>query len=366
MRFVFVSFNYSADICSPQEWLNRVKIYVGSLECVSNKHTVIRVEQINYTGKFSHNGVQYICVGHGKKKNYFHGKINACVKSLQPDIVIVSGLHFPLQVIQLRFRLGKKVKIIAQNHAEKPFTGIKKYFQRIADKYINAYFFASNVTGKEWVSKGNLASEKKIHEIMEVSSVFYVVDKIFARSRTGVNGDPVFLWAGRLNKNKDPLTVVKAFLKFLQFKPSARLFMVYQTTELLGELQLILNNKKYNSNSVKLVGEISHSEMLYWFNSADFIISGSHYEGSSTAVCEAMSCGCVPLVTDIPSFRAITANGACGLLYEAGNENALLSALMQTNEFDMNEKRNKTLEHFKNNLSFEAIAGKIHQVASSL
>ena len=24
----------------------------------------------------------------------------------------------------------------------------------------------------------------------------------------------VFLWAGRLNKNKDPLTVVKAFLNF--------------------------------------------------------------------------------------------------------------------------------------------------------
>ena len=122
----------------------------------------------------------------GKKKSYFPRKLNGFVKSLQPDVVIVSGLHFPLQVIQLRFRLGKKVKIIAQNHAEKPFTGIKKYLQRMADKYINAYFFASRATGAEWVRKGNLASEKKIHEIMEVSSAFYPVDKIISKIKNTV------------------------------------------------------------------------------------------------------------------------------------------------------------------------------------
>ena len=115
-----------------------------------------------------------------------------------------------------------------------------------------------------------------------------------------------------------------------------------------------------------MVGEVPHAEMQYWFSSADFIISGSHHEGSGTVICEAMSCGCVPIVTDIPSFRAITANGECGWLYKAGNEDALLSALMQTIRIDIHEKRNKALEHFKNKLSFEAIAGKIQRVAASL
>lgn len=76
MRFVFVSYDYSPDIHSPQEWLNRVKIYVGSLEYLSKKHTVMCVEQINYTGKFSHNGVQYYCGDYGKKKDYFPRKLN--------------------------------------------------------------------------------------------------------------------------------------------------------------------------------------------------------------------------------------------------------------------------------------------------
>jgi glycosyltransferase involved in cell wall biosynthesis len=366
MRFVFVSYNYSPDIYSPQEWLSRIKIYVGSLECLSKKHTVIRVEQINYSGNFSHNGVQYYCVDYGKRKKYFPQKLNGFVKSLRPDVVIVSGLHFPLQVIQLRLRLGKKVKIIAQNHSEKPFNGIKKYLQRIADKYISAYFFAAHAMGAEWVSKGNLTSENKIHEIMEVSSVFYPVDKIFARSKTQVSGDPVFLWAGRLNENKDPLTVVNAFLKFLQFQPTAHLYMIFQTEQLLPELKLLINDEKNNGDAVVLVGKVQHDEMQDWFNSADFIISGSHYEGGGTAICEAMSCGCVPVITDIFSFRAMTGNGECGLLYEAGNENALLSALKQTMQIDVQEKRNKTLEQFKNKLSFEAIAGKIQEVVASL
>jgi glycosyltransferase involved in cell wall biosynthesis len=366
MRFVFVSYNYSPDIHSPLEWLSRVKIYVGSLECLSKKHTVMRVEQISYTGNFSHNGVQYYCVDDGKNKNYFPRKLNGFVKSLRPDVVIVSGLHFPLQVMQLRLRLGRKVKIIAQNHSEKPFNGIKKYLQLMADRYINAYFFAAQALGAEWVSKGNLASENKIYEIMEVSSVFYPVDKILARSKTQVSGDPVFLWAGRLNENKDPLTVVNAFLKFLQFQPTAHLYMIYQTEELLPGLKIVINDEKNNRDAVVLVGQVPHEEMQFWFNSADFIISGSHYEGSGTAICEAMSCGCVPVITDILSFRAMTANGECGLLYKAGSENALLAALRQTMQLDIQEKRNKTLEHFKNKLSFEAIAGKIQEVAASL
>jgi len=366
MRFVFVSYNYSPDISTPQEWLNRVKIYVGSLECLSKNHTVICVEQINYKGNFSNNGVQYHCVSYGKKKNYFPRKLNGFVKSLRPDVIVVSGLHFPLQVIQLRLGLGRKIKIIAQNHAEKPFTGIKKYLQQLADKYIDAYFFASHAAGAEWVSKGNLHSEKKVREIMEVSSVFYPVDKILARSITRVSGDPVFLWTGRLNVNKDPLTVVQAFLQFLRFQPTAHLYMIYQTAELLPELKILINSEKNNHNAVVLIGEVQHKEMQYWFNSADFIISGSHYEGSGTAICEAMSCGCVPIVTDIFSFRAITANGECGLLYNPGDANALLAALMQATQMDVQEKRNKALEHFKNNLSFEAIAGKIQEVAASL
>jgi glycosyltransferase involved in cell wall biosynthesis len=363
MRIVFLSYNYSPDIRSPQEWLERLKFYIGWSECLAKKHTVIRVDQINYVGNFTHNGIEYYCVDDGKKLNHFPRKLNRFVRQLNPDIVVVSSFLFPLQVIQLRRCLGEKVKILLQHHAERPFTGIRKFIQRHASRKVNAFLFTSYETGADWVRKTNLDTAKKIFELVEVSSTFYPIDKKIARGKTGISGAPVFLWVGRLNENKDPVTAVKAFLKFSASRPEARLFMIYHTDELASDIQKLLAQKP-GINPVKLVGKTKHDELIYWFNSADFFLSASHYEGSGTALCEAMSCGCVPIVSDIPSFRMI--NGNCGLLYEAGHEEALVSALNQSLLLNFEEKRNCALQHFKTELSFEAIAAKFQRFVVSL
>jgi glycosyltransferase involved in cell wall biosynthesis len=362
MRIVFLSYNYSPDIRSPQEWIERIKFYRGWLECLAEEHTVIRVDQINYTGSYTHNGVQYHFVDDGQRKNYFPRKLNSFVESLKPDFVLISSFLYPLQIVQLSSCLGEKAKIIVQNHAERPFSGIKKYMQRFAAGKVSAFLFASYQIGIEWVKKGNIDREDKIQELMEVSSVFRPIDKSAACDRTGVSGSPVFLWVGRLNRNKDPLTAVKSFLKFSSAHHAAKLYMIFQTDELLAEIKILLDTG--GANSIVLLGKIDHSELLYWFNSADFFISASHYEGSGTALCEAMSCGCIPVVTDIPSFRMIS--GGCGELYEPGNEEALLSALNNAVDINISEERDYVLSHFENNLSFQAIAARFQKILNSL
>jgi glycosyltransferase involved in cell wall biosynthesis len=365
MIYVSVTYHSSMNFDSPGDWFQRTAAYVGILECLSRDNTVINIKRINYEGNIIYKGIDYRFLNVGKRDTYFPFKLNRYIKSLKPDVVLVQGLHVPLQVILLRLMLAKKVKIVAQNHAEKPLTGIKKYLQRWADRCIDAYLFASHELGADWVKNGNIASSRKIHEVMEVSSIFSPMDKAVARSKTGVTGDPVFLWVGRLDENKDPLNVVRAFLRFAQLKSSARLYMIYHTSELLEPIQTIINLFPQR-DVIRLVGKVPHSELQYWFSSADIVVSGSHYEGSGTAICEAMSCGCMPIVTDIPSFRMITDNGRCGLLYEPGNEQALLDALKLSDEINLREKQQASLEHFRSNLSFEAIAKRIQQVADSL
>ncbi len=366
MNFVFVSYNYDPGYDSPQKWLNRISGYMGVLTNLSKHHKVTRIKQMNYRGDELFKGVHFKFVNYNDEKLRFPWKLHRLIKSMNPDIVVVHGLHNPLQIIQLHFKINKKTKIIVQNHAEKPAIGLKKQLQKIADKYIDAYLFASKAMGLDWVNKGNLASAGKIHEVMEVSSVFYPVEKESALKKTGALGQPVFLWVGRLDKNKDPLTVVKAFIEFLKISPLARLYMIYHTEELLDDIKNVLNKHHISTDTITLVGLVPNEEMLYWYNSADFIISGSHYEGSGTAVCEAMSCGCVPIVTDIFSFRMITDDGNIGLLYEAGNGAALLTALIKTQQMNMQEQRNKAIAYFKSTLSFEAIANKIEAIAASL
>jgi glycosyltransferase involved in cell wall biosynthesis len=365
MKFVFASYVYTKEFNRPEAWLHRIRAYGGILEALAITDTVISIEQIDYVGDFFHSGVSYYFRHFSAASLYFPFKLHRFIKRQKPDVVVIQGLHFPLQVIQLRLMLGRDIKIIAQNHAEKPFTGIKKQLQRIADRFVDAYLFASKPMGMDWVNKGNLASPNKIHEVMEVSSHFYPVKKAAARLKTGIEGTPVYLWVGRLNANKDPLNVVKAFLNFSHANPAARLYMIYHTDELLDHIKEVID-KSCQKNTIVLAGQVAHDDLLYWFNSADFIVSGSHYEGSGAAVCEGMSCGCIPVVTDIFSFRMITDNGKCGILYEAGKEAALLSALIQSQRLNTPEIQRRSLEFFKTKLSFVAIAQRIHEIAVSL
>lgn len=365
MRYVFVSYNYSPEFDSPEVWFNRTRGYSEILEALSERNTVINVKEILFEGNCLHNGVQYHFVNFYRKNNYFPRNLNRYVRNLKPDIVLVQGLHHPLQLMQLRFLLNKSVRIIAQHHAEKPFTGIKKYVQKLADRSVDAYLFASKAMGEDWVKKGNLSTLRKIHEVMEVSSIFYPIEKNVAKLRTGTTGEPVFLWVGRLNENKDPLNVVRAFLRYAVINQSARLYMIYHTDELSGKIKELLAASPV-SQAVVSVGKVQHDEMLYWYNSTDFFLSGSHYEGSGTALCEAMSCGCVPIVTDIDSFRMITNNGNCGMLYKTGDENALFSVLTQVEKLNIDSLKAKSMKYFHRNLSFTAIASRIDQVVASL
>jgi glycosyltransferase involved in cell wall biosynthesis len=363
MTFVFLTYNISLHFNRPEDWFDHLRHSTGVYDALGKGNTVISIEQINHTGRIERNGVSYHFLNYRKKKLYFPRRLHRYIKTLSPDIVVVHGMHFPLQVLQLRAQLGQQARIILQNHADQPGKGKRKFLQKMADRSVDAYLFVSKEQGRQWVSQGIIADQEKIREVMEASSLFVPENRSLARSRTAVTGEPVFLWVGRLDQNKDPLTVLKAFLAYVKMHPAARLYMIFHTEELLSGIKALLSAADAG-NTVILVGKIAHGQLQDWYNAADFILSGSHYEGSGIAVCEAMSCGCIPVVTDIFSFRKMT--GDCGILYPPGKEDALLAALLQTDSMDREKERQKVLDQFRSALSFEAIAKGIQAVASSL
>src|SRR3569833_1672270 len=260
MIYVSVTFYSSMEFNSPEAWIQRTEAYAGILQCLGKQNKLINFKRINYTGDVICKNIDYRFHNIGKRDTLFPFKLARHIKSLQPDVVLVQGLHIPVQTIILRKVVGKKDKIIAQNHAEKPMHGIKKWLQRMADKCINAYLFASYELGAEWVKNGNITSAKKIHEVMEISSVFSPMNKAKAKVQTGASGNPVYLWVGRLNENKDPLNAVRAFLRFAELKRSARMYMIYHTDELLEPMQTIIILSP-NIKAIQLVGKFPHSEL---------------------------------------------------------------------------------------------------------
>ena len=366
MRILFLSYINTPEFNDPKQWLRRIRAYTGILEQLAKKFEVISIEQINYSGEYFQNGVQYVFLNYGKKKELFPKQLHTRVKELKPDIVFIHSMNFPFQILQLRRKLGTSVPIIVQNHAEKPWNGWRLWLQRRADRVIDAYLFTSRAMAKSWEEKYIITNAGKVHEVMEASSVFFPIDNTTAKQQTKVTGEPVFLWVGRLDANKDPLTVVRAFLRFAGGQPNARLYMIFHTDELLAIIKNEISRHPHGQQLIQLVGKVEHEAMQYWFNSAAFIIAASYYEGSGVAVCEAMSCGCIPIVTGIDAFRKLTNNGACGRLYEVGNEEQLVKILNETRSIDLAEEKEKVLHQFHSQLSFEAIASGIERITSLL
>ena len=366
MRFVFTSYSSSPEFTSPERWLARIAFYTGILESLSRMHVVTGIEQISYKGEFKQKGVNYVFIPHRKKVNRFPFKKNTAIKQLKPDVVFINGFIFPLQTILLRLKLGFKVKIIILHRAERPFTGYKKILQVLADKFIDAYFFTSFEFGNTWIENGIVRKKSKFHEIIQSSSIFKPANKSIAKQRAGMAAAPIYLWVGRLDENKDPLTVISGFFEFLKYSPHAKLYMIYQAKDLLKVIEEKIRTNEKHLSSIMLIGTVHHSEMENYYNASDFIISGSHYEGSGIAVCEAMSCGCIPILTNIPSFRKMTNDGEFGLLYEAGNENSLLAALLYSLDLNIQKEQESVKSHFLKELSFDAIARKTNEVVESL
>lgn len=362
MRIVHISYAHITDFDDPIKWLTRINFFVALVREMAKTADVKSIHCIQYSGVLKQDGAEY----HFLKFNWLEMMLplklhRYTVDQLRPDVIIVHGIHFPLQVLLLR-RSARHAKIIIQHHSEKPLRGIKGFLQPFVDKFTSAYFFPSVEQAVPWVDKGQIKSIDKVHEVTEVPSVFYPLEKEKARAVTKVNGAKIYLWVGRFDENKDPLTLMKGFIEFAKSAQDVRLYVIYQRNELVEEVKSILNKAKEVSEQIVLVGKVEHSELLYWFNSADFIISTSHYEGMGVAVCEGMSCGCIPILSDIPSFRAMTGGGECGVLFSAGNAEDLKVKLIRSQSMNISFERERVLARYDLIMSVGAISRKMISV----
>jgi glycosyltransferase involved in cell wall biosynthesis len=177
-----------------------------------------------------------------------------------------------------------------------------------------------------------------------------------ARAATNVTGNPVILWVGRLTENKDPLTVLAGLEKALPRLPGATVVMAFGDETLLPSVTTVVEASSLLAKCVTLAGRVSRDEMPNYYSAADVFISGSHSEGSGYALIEAMSSGLVPVVTDIPAFRAIT--GSCGARWTPGDADACASALLDVCGRDAEASRAQVRAHFDRALRWEAIAAR--------
>ncbi|MBS1772006.1 MAG: glycosyltransferase family 4 protein [Bacteroidetes bacterium] len=347
--------------------LNMYRPSFGYIPFITDRVTVIPVNHYNGDGSTLRQGVTYY--GFNRSNGFFQipTSTHGFIRKQKPDVILVQGLHFPVQIMILRRRLGKNVKIIVQHHGEQPFdNGIMRWMQKRADKYIDAYLFTALGNASKWLAQGVISSKEKCYEVLEASSMLSRQDKHTAMQQLGVIGNNNFLWVGRLNEGKDPLTVLNGFETFADKHPAAKLYMIYHEDDMLGIIKEIINKSEVLQRAVVLIGKITHDALANWYSACDFFISGSHREGSGYALIECMSCGCIPVVTDIPPFRKIAGDGKLALLFEPGSVNDLVATLDKTTTIDRTRMQQDVLSYYQSSLSFQAIANSIYTICDKL
>jgi glycosyltransferase involved in cell wall biosynthesis len=340
---------YDRTLTDPEALIDRYSTLTGWSDAIAATGArVTSVQRFHRAARILRNGIEYLF-----RRNR---DIQRTVDALHPDVVHVNGLVFPARTWWLRKMLPAGVAIVVQDHGSVPparpaGAALRRAGLRAADGFL----FVSVEQARPWRRAGLIAADQQVFDVMEASTTIRPIARDEARRATNISGDPAVLWVGRLNANKDPLTILDGFERCTGHLPRASLTMIYGTDELLPDVRARLQASASLRERVALVGRIPHERMAPFFSAADVFAVGSHHEGSGYALLEACACGVLPVVTDIPSFRAITGAESWSVSWTPGDAPGFADALVRATRSDPGPIRLALTEHFERSLSWPAI-----------
>lgn len=297
------------------------------------------------------------------------GRLHRVLATLGPDVLHVNGLSFTMETWRLR-REFPHTPILLQDHADRPPRHpARRALRRVGLRAADGFLFAAAQQVEPWRAAGLIGADTPVFEVMESSTRFEPIGRRRARAMTGLPGRPALLWVGRLDANKDPVTVLAGFERALPQLGDAHLTMIFHTEELRADVEQHVVASRRLCGRVHLRGQVAHDRLAAFYSAADLFVLGSHHEGSGYALLEAMACGAVPVVTDIPSFRLITGGGAVGALWPCGNAGAFATALVRCTNTDLRAASRQVRRRFARQLSWPAVgrqALRIYQTLASV
>jgi glycosyltransferase involved in cell wall biosynthesis len=361
LRVAQISFYMDPAGRSPRELLSAWPTLANVAECAALAGVAVSVIQASaHREQFLHNQVRYdflpcARVDTDAKRRADFAKL---LHELGPQVLHVQGLGFPHDIAALA-RLLPGVPIVLQDHADR----LPRFWRRAALKrsfaVIAGVTFCARAQADPFIAAGVIRPATKVYEVPESTCRFAPGEREAARAQAGVSGEPLLLWVGHLNDNKDPMTVLAAVSAAARDLPGLQLWCCFVAAPLLREVQSRIDADPALRGRVHLLGRVPHDRIEMLMRAADIFISGSHREGSGYSLIEALACGAAPAVTDIPSFRTLTCNGQVGRLWPCGDAAALAAAIRDLAGEASSSSRARVRAHFERELSCAAVGAKL-------
>jgi len=334
-----------------QQWSTLAQV-AGAVASNGDRVTVVQASQ--HRERFSESGVEYCFLPPDGGSLTDSGEFARLVGELSPDVFHVHGLRYGREVRGLR-RLCASTPILLQDHAEPMPRFWRRTGWRSGLACANGVSFCAGRQADAFIAAKLLPADITVFEIAESTNDFSPGDREAARARTGVHGDPALLWVGHLDANKDPLTVLAGVGRAVEKLPGLTLWCCFGTAPLRREVVKFIQGDARLQGRVHLLGRVEHARIETLMQAADLFVLGSHSEGSSYSVMEAMACGLPPVVTDIPSLRMLTGAGRAGRLWPPGDAEGLCQALLSAAAAPRLESRRLARAEFEARASRAAV-----------
>jgi glycosyltransferase involved in cell wall biosynthesis len=360
LHVVQLSFFHDAQARRPRELLCAWPSLVDIAECAAAGGVRVSVIQAStHSDRIARNGITYYFLPFGRATVV--GGVSEGLKSLlselEPDLAHVQGLGFPRDVLSLA-RCMPRLPIVLQDHADQvPRLWHRSLWARGLAAASGVVFCAA-AQAAPIVAAGLLKPTTRVYAVPESTSRFKPGDPLTVRRELNIEGDPVAVWVGHLDANKDPLTVLEGVSRAARHLPGLQLWCCSGTAPLLEVVTHRIQSDPVLRGRVQLLGRLPHQEVERVMQAADLFVLGSHREGSGYSLLEALACGVTPVVTDIPSFRALTGQGSFGELWPVGSPEGLCRALLAATRKLGTRTRAVVREYFDRELSFEAVGAK--------
>jgi glycosyltransferase involved in cell wall biosynthesis len=370
IRVVQVNYVFDDTLADPDALLAEYSTLTGWSDALvaAGAERVVVAQRFRRDARLTRNGIDYIFCrdeadGHPRPWTWPR-RLHQAVADAQPDIVHLNGLIFPVQTWLLRQVLPSRAALVVQDHGSgEPLAGgrhasglrLPRSLRRRGLREADGFMFSAAGQEVAWRAAGFITPAQHVYRVMEASTTLRPTERATARQVSGVEGAPAILWVGRLNGNKDPLTVLDGFEMSLASLPEATLTMIYSAEDLLPAVQERVRASESLRRRVRLLGCVSHHLMPAFYSAADVFVLGSHHEGSGYALLEALACGVAPVVTDIPTFRVMSAEGSLGALWKPGDVSGCARAIIEVAGRGTAFWRHRICEHFHRRLSWPAI-----------
>ncbi|MES2761917.1 MAG: glycosyltransferase family 4 protein [Bacteroidota bacterium] len=280
------------------------------------------------------------------------------IKTNKCEYVIIHGLDYFLEAAYIKWASG--AKIILQHHAEKTYLRKKAILMPLADHWVDGYLFNGKEIAQPFLQKKCISSVNKVYEVVEGSSNF----QLLSDNKTETIKKLVFI--GRLNENKNLITLLKAITILKTKRSDVHLYVYYTSNEQEPELKMYCKKNQIN-HMVTFKGSVSQNEIETILNQSHVFVSCSLYEGSGYSLIEALACGTFPIVSHIPAFDFLLKGLEEKEQFDPKNEMELATKLFKVLDTEFTTTRKETIrKHFENKCSNKAIALQIENMLQHL